>query len=48
MGFNKTPAIMEGFSRHNSSLIGRKNQAKFENDCKFREIGIESELLNQI
>ena len=24
---------MEGFSRHNSSLIGRKNQAKFENDC---------------
>ena len=24
---------MEGFSRHNSSLIGRKNQAKFENYC---------------
>ena len=24
---------MEGFFRHNSSLIGRKNQAKFENDC---------------
>ena len=24
---------MEGFSLHNSSLIGRKNQAKFENDC---------------
>ena len=24
---------MEGFSRHNSSLIGRKTQAKFENDC---------------
>ena len=24
---------MEGFSRHNSSLIGRKNQAKFEHDC---------------
>ena len=23
---------MEGFSLHNSSLIGRKNQAKFEND----------------
>ena len=23
---------MEGFSRHNSSLIGRKNHAKFEND----------------
>ena len=25
--------LMEGFSRHNSSLIGRKYQAKFENDC---------------
>ena len=25
--------LMEGFSRHNSSLIGRKNQAKSENDC---------------
>ena len=24
---------MEGFARHNSSLIGRKNQATFENDC---------------
>ena len=24
---------MEDFSRHNSSLIGRKNEAKFENDC---------------
>ena len=24
---------MEGFPLHNSSLIGRKNQAKFENDC---------------
>ena len=24
---------MEGFSRHNSLLIGRKNQAKFENYC---------------
>ena len=24
---------MEALSRHNSSLIGRKNQAKFENDC---------------
>ena len=25
--------IMEGLSLHNSSLIGRKNQGKFENDC---------------
>ena len=25
--------IMEGLSRHNSSLIGRKNTAKFENYC---------------
>ena len=25
--------IMEGFSRHNSLLIGRKNQAKSENNC---------------
>ena len=24
---------MEALSRHNSSLIGRRNQAKFENDC---------------
>ena len=24
---------MEGFSPHNASLIGRKNQAKFGNDC---------------
>ena len=32
MGFHKTP-YMEGFSLHNSSLVGRKNQAKFENDC---------------
>ena len=24
--------IMKGYSRHNSSLIGRKNWAKFEND----------------
>ena len=24
--------LMEALSRHNSSLIGRKNQAKFEND----------------
>ena len=24
---------VEGFSRHNSLLVGRKNQAKFENDC---------------
>ena len=27
---------MKGHSRHNSSLIGRKNQAKFENDCVSR------------
>ena len=27
---------MEGLSRHNSSLIGRKNPAKFENDCLSR------------
>ena len=24
---------MEALSRHNSSVIGRKSQAKFENDC---------------
>ena len=24
---------MEGFSLHNSSLMGRKNQATFEHDC---------------
>ena len=24
---------MEGLSQHNSSLIGRKNPGKFENDC---------------
>ena len=24
---------MEGFSLHNSSLVGLKNQVKFENDC---------------
>ena len=24
---------MKGISRYNSTLIGRKNQAKFENDC---------------
>ena len=24
---------MEGHTQHNPSLIGRKNQAKFENDC---------------
>ena len=24
--------IMKGYSRHNSSLIGCKNQAKFDND----------------
>ena len=28
-----TKHYMEGFSRHNSSLIGRKNQVKFENYC---------------
>ena len=27
---------MKGHSRHNSSLIGRKNQAKFENDSVSR------------
>ena len=27
---------MKGHSRHNSSLIGRKNQVKFENDCVLR------------
>ena len=32
-GLPQNTIIMEGFSRHNSSLIGRKNQAKFENDC---------------
>ena len=32
--FNGIPQgiIMKGYSRHNSSLIGRKNRAKFEND----------------
>ena len=25
--------LMEGLSRHKASLIGHKNQAKFENDC---------------
>ena len=25
--------LLEALSRHNSSLISRKNQAKFENDC---------------
>ena len=32
--FNRIPQciIMKGYSRHNSSLIGRKNQAKFDND----------------
>ena len=34
---------IEGFSLHNSSLVGRKNQAKL-----FQEMGIESKLLNQI
>ena len=28
---------MEGLSRHNSLLIGRKNPAKFENDCISRK-----------
>ena len=28
--------LMKGHSGHNSSLIGRKNQAKFENDCVSR------------
>ena len=27
---------MKGHSRHNSLIIGRKNQAKFENDCVSR------------
>ena len=32
--FNRIPKgiIMKGYSRHNSSLIGCKNRAKFEND----------------
>ena len=38
---------MKGHSRHNSSLIGRKNQAKCEMTV-FQEMGIESILLNQI
>ena len=25
--------LMKGHSRHNASLIGRKNQSKFKNDC---------------
>ena len=29
---------MKGHSRHNSSLIGRKNQAKFENYCASRNV----------
>ena len=33
MGLPKNTFNMEALSRHNSSLIGRKNQAKFENDC---------------
>ena len=28
-----SPKLMEALSRHNSLLIGRKNQAKFETDC---------------
>ena len=35
MGFPKT-SYRRLFPRHNSSLIGRKNQAKFENDCILR------------
>ena len=27
---------MEGLSRYNSTVIGRKTQAKFENDCVSR------------
>ena len=41
-----TKHLMEGFSQHNSSLIGRKNQAKLENDF-YQEVGIDSKLLNQ-
>ena len=32
MGFPQH-TTMKGHSQHNPSLIGRKNQAKFENDC---------------
>ena len=32
MGFPQN-TTMKGHSQHNPSLIGRKNQAKFENDC---------------
>ena len=46
MGFPKTPN-MEALSRHNSSLIGRKNQAKIRK-LLFQEVGIDSKLLNQI
>ena len=36
-----TKSIMEGFSLHNASLIGRKNQAKFEYSMTvFQEMGI--------
>ena len=28
--------LWQDFPRHNSSLFGRKNQAKFENDCILR------------
>ena len=38
---------MKGHSRHNSSLIGRKNQEKFENYRVSVKIGIESKSLNQ-
>ena len=31
-----TKHYVKGPSRHNSSLIGRKNQVKFENDCVLR------------
>ena len=40
--------LMGGFSRDNSSLIGRQNEAKFENDCISRNGHIDSKLLNQI
>ena len=36
MGFPRVfpqNTTMKGHSQHNPSLIGRKNQAKFENDC---------------
>ena len=47
MGFHKTP-YRRLFPRHNSSLIGRKTRAKFENDCISWNWHIESKLLNQL